>query len=881
MFNTATPKWLLAAGLVGLVAAPGALAQSTSRAAGLSATPLPSLPAATKPVQGSSYASAYRQAPCSTDQLFRPDIPLQNAYGQGDTSLDDGTAQELGQSFTVPCDGALTRFDFSYFISDDTRAGEEVDLELTIYAGEGTATAPVVTVQETITLAPSATQVVFIPIAFDSVFVSEGDVYTAFLNNIDTGDITLVGNAPATTPNPYTGGAAYASTSGGPSGASSVSTIDLAFRALFQPVGPPPPNGGGELITLETDDASLGVYSDARIGTNGGPDYTGPGFIFGDAQADGTALFSSVFVAGVSGTQLSGTSYDADSDWIAESDFEPIDVPAGFDSAFESVITDANAENPLGLRVAQRAYSLSSDDDVSAGFVLEYVIENASSEQIDDLYAGIFADWDVGDFMQNLADFYDGTGVGLNYVYETTGPVNTNYYGVAALNEDVSGYAFDQEAGNDSPEGEVEIFEGLSQTNAAPTAPGDRRTTTGVGPYDLAPGEFVGVRFALVGGTDAADIQANAEALAAAVADLAFAPVPAAPPIDAVFDNGVISFEALGNGYFGAGQDVGGAGFSFDGANGLFEGQFLVGLSADNVVGAPYNPGEYEVVEALRFADVPPGFQNSTQAVFASADGAVEVTERVFVPSNFPFVILRYTVQNTSGGPLSGVHVGPFADFDLGSAIANIGGYDAANRLVYVSDAAVGDDTDFFGITSRTANAGVSGWSVSTVTTDAGLYASLSTPGTMGEAPDDRRVVLGNGPYNLVDGQSITVEYGLVAGETLTSLQAAAIQAQTAPLPTASEEVAEELELAKTGLRVFPNPVASSATVAFRAPAGADARVVVYDVLGREVLRVADQMATDLEQQVSFSTTSLPAGLYLVRLTAAGTSAVQQITVVR
>ena len=855
MFSTATPKWLLAAGLAGLVAVP-ATAQSGSRADisqnALSAEMTPSQTPSPKFLRGGGL-------------IEDPSFELGNTGGVWLTN----TPSYLGGSpvFGTPRNSTIPDF---------ARTG-------VWYALLGTGGPAVSDVYQDVEVDEAGEQTLGFYLNSGSNAGSQSE-FRIFIDDEEIDLITADEGPSEYTLYEY----AYTFEAAG--------TYRLRFEQMQVAGAPftnwfvddvslgepaPPPPVGGDLITLETDDASLGVYSDARIGTNGGPNYTGPGFVFGDAQADGTALFSSVFVAGVSGTQLSGTSYDADSDWIAESDFEPIDVPAGFDSAFESIITDANAENPLGLRVAQRAYSLSSDDDVSAGFVLEYVIENASEDMIDDLYAGIFADWDVGDFVQNLAGFYDGAGVGLNYVFENGGATNSAYYGVAALNQEVSGYAFDQEAGNDSPEGEVEIFEGLSQTNVAPATPGDRRTTTGVGPYDLASGEFVGVRFALVGGTDAADIQANAEALAAAVADLAFAPVPAPPPIDAAFDNGVISFEALGNGYFGAGQDVGGSGFSFDGANGLFEGQFLVGLSAANVVGAPYNPGEYEVVEALRFADVPPGFQNSTQAVFASADGAVEVTERVFVPSNFPFVVLRYTVQNTSGGPLTGVYVGPFADFDIGSAVDNVGGYDAANRLVYASDAAVGDDTDFFGITSRTVNSGVSGWSVSTGTSDAGLYTALSTPGMMDEAPDDRRLVLGNGPYSLVDGQSITVEYALVAGETLANLQAAAIQAQTAPLPTASEEPAEELALAKTNLRVFPNPVASSATVAFRAPAGADARVVVYDVLGREVLRVADQMATDLEQQVSFSTAVLPAGLYLVRLTAAGTSAVQQITVVR
>ena len=655
------------------------------------------------------------------------------------------------------------------------------------------------------------------------------------------------------------------------------------FQVILDDVSlapPPPPTTSEELITVETDEASLGVYSDARIGTNANNGaFTGPGFVFGDAQADGTALFSSVFLAGVSGTRLSGTSYDADNDWVAEFDFEPIDAPAGFDTAFESVFNDSNAENPLGLRVAQRVYASSSTADVNAGVVLEYVILNNSDEEIEDLYAGIFADWDVGAFTNNLADFFDGDDVGLNYVYEAGGATNSAYYGVAALNQDVSGYAFDQENGNDTPAGELEVFDGLTTTADAPTEGGDRRTTTGVGPFDLEADDEVGVRFALVGGTDAADIQANAEAIAAATDGLAFASVPPPPPINTVYDNGVISFEAFGNGYFGAVAGDG-AGFVFDGENGLYEGQFLVALSEDDVIGTPYTPGDYTVVEAIQFGDSVDGFDTVTEAVFASTDGAVEVTERVFVPEDGPYVVLRYTVQNVSGGTLDAVYLGPFVDYDVESFGSNVGGYIAANRLVYASNNT--DDSDFFGVLSRTNSTGVSGWSTTVAPdSDAGLYAGLTTPGVQDEAPADRRLTIGNGPFNLVDGQSVTVTYALLAGETLQDLQNTAVLAQFVVLPTAIEDPTDETAAAEMGVRVFPNPAAGQATVAFRAPAGTDARVTVFDVLGREVLRVADQTATDAEQRVQFNTSALPAGVYLVRLTAGDVTDVQQITIVR
>ena len=83
----------------------------------------------------------------------------------------------------------------------------------------------------------------------------------------------------------------------------------------------------------------------------------------------------------------------------------------------------------------------------------------------------------------------------------------------------------------------------------------------------------------------------------------------------------------------------------------------------------------------------------------------------------------------------------------------------------------------------------------------------------------------------------------------------------------------------------YPNPVGvgSAVTVPFTLAEAADVRVVVYDVLGREVAVLADGAMSAGSYAVSWpEAASLPAGSYVVRLTTeAGFTQTQRLTLVR
>ncbi|MEM1041107.1 MAG: right-handed parallel beta-helix repeat-containing protein [Bacteroidota bacterium] len=89
--------------------------------------------------------------------------------------------------------------------------------------------------------------------------------------------------------------------------------------------------------------------------------------------------------------------------------------------------------------------------------------------------------------------------------------------------------------------------------------------------------------------------------------------------------------------------------------------------------------------------------------------------------------------------------------------------------------------------------------------------------------------------------------------------------------------VPETVELAGA----YPNPFGRAATVAFALPEAQHARLAVYDVLGREVARLADGELEAGRHEAVLDGAALPSGVYLVRLVAGADVRTEQVTLVR
>jgi hypothetical protein len=71
----------------------------------------------------------------------------------------------------------------------------------------------------------------------------------------------------------------------------------------------------------------------------------------------------------------------------------------------------------------------------------------------------------------------------------------------------------------------------------------------------------------------------------------------------------------------------------------------------------------------------------------------------------------------------------------------------------------------------------------------------------------------------------------------------------------------------------YPNPFNPSTTIGYQTPEAGDVRLIVYDLLGREVARLVDGPQPAGFYPVTFNASHLSSGVYFYRLTAAGRSA--------
>lgn len=194
----------------------------------------------------------------------------------------------------------------------------------------------------------------------------------------------------------------------------------------------------------------------------------------------------------------------------------------------------------------------------------------------------------------------------------------------------------------------------------------------------------------------------------------------------------------------------------------------------------------------------------------ASVPLGVLVTQQGYQFASAPddgYLILKYSIQNTTTTMLSGLHVGWFCDWDVDrtTPLTNRTGFDAVRQLGYVWDEQGGAGGAYFGVRVLTAPG---------ATSYRGIYVDPREPGNTswgildgfssqekwealsggrvfpGVGPADIAHVIATGPFDILPGEAITVAFAIVGGENLPDLQASADAAQLRweGLPTAVED---------------------------------------------------------------------------------------------
>lgn len=256
------------------------------------------------------------------------------------------------------------------------------------------------------------------------------------------------------------------------------------------------------------------ITSNGRIGYSGANAHNGLGVLYKDFSM----LYEGALMIGVSPTQVSDNARSANGE--TDDDFEKVKGVSRIQntqSAYEgiSIFNDSKSVLPVGLLVShkQTAYKSAPDDKY---VIVEYEVTNTSNASLNNVYIGLFTDWDVDESSKNFLKYDEAEQ--LAYVYAST-PLSP-YAAVKQLTKDIPPlfYPLSYQLGTDplydGNFSTAEKYETLSSRIKA-TALGigeglDVMCVIGNGPYTILPNKSVKIAFAVIVGDNVEDIERSA-----------------------------------------------------------------------------------------------------------------------------------------------------------------------------------------------------------------------------------------------------------------------------------------------------------------------------------------------------------------------------------
>ena len=262
------------------------------------------------------------------------------------------------------------------------------------------------------------------------------------------------------------------------------------------------------------------TFTITSFGAYGYSDYAdsemelGSGFQYPSGSSSG--LFLGSLWVGIAPDRVSDCSYGNAAydnyDWITSVE-GPLKIGPGVKSDQDgtALFNDSRAGNPIGIEVTQNSYAWSAapDDDY---VILEYTLENRSGADLQNVYVGLYMDWDIdiSDGNLNYVGYDQGSRCG--YMYSA----GTNYYGVAMLQPEPTAYrAIDHDLfvyNNQLVDGNKYAFMRDGFDVIQSNRPYDWSHVLSTGPFSLGRDERRTVTYAVLGGDNRIDLLANAAA---------------------------------------------------------------------------------------------------------------------------------------------------------------------------------------------------------------------------------------------------------------------------------------------------------------------------------------------------------------------------------
>lgn len=205
---------------------------------------------------------------------------------------------------------------------------------------------------------------------------------------------------------------------------------------------------------IDTNKIDLTLTSNGRVGFNNFMPLQGTGFRYNSSS---NLLFEGGFFAGISSTK-SLKCFKGYNDFTLKTGLEPQALPAPADERWISAFSDElSSSGIIGLDVVSEFMEWVSPE-FSDFVILNYYITNTNDYTLNNLYAGIYCDWDIINSYRNKVSYNSE----LRMLYSWYSSQTNLYTAIKPLTYSVNNfYAFDiTENGN----GGINITDGLSNS---------------------------------------------------------------------------------------------------------------------------------------------------------------------------------------------------------------------------------------------------------------------------------------------------------------------------------------------------------------------------------------------------------------------------------
>ncbi|MFH0931020.1 MAG: S8 family serine peptidase [Candidatus Zixiibacteriota bacterium] len=243
----------------------------------------------------------------------------------------------------------------------------------------------------------------------------------------------------------------------------------------------------------------------------------GKGFRFPKSGEDN--LFEGAFLVGKSKEQVMDAARD-ESGKSSENDFVPegwltISTPGELsDQDGIGIFSDSGAENRMGVEIVQKSFAFANppDDDY---VILEFTLNNKTSDTLKGIYPGLFFDWDINLFSpkDDLAGRDTVSNISIVYQYDSSSSV---YLTIFPLNHPPASYKLINN--------QLYLYDGFTEEEkylflsgdtlitsdtASILYKGDWSIISSCGPFNIPPEESIMVGFAVVAGNSLFDLKEN------------------------------------------------------------------------------------------------------------------------------------------------------------------------------------------------------------------------------------------------------------------------------------------------------------------------------------------------------------------------------------